>query len=132
MKIYNWGNELMATKDVISFQLRIPSGLRRQLERAAKKNNRSANSEAVDRLTRSLQQDQEGTSKPEASPLDKGVSMAEARELIASVAKEAAVEAAVATSQHWFRLVRRHPEQALELIKQWDESETETRIEGHE
>jgi hypothetical protein len=42
------------TMEIVQFKLRITEGLRRQIEREAKKNNRSANNEAVARLERSF------------------------------------------------------------------------------
>jgi hypothetical protein len=42
------------TSEFTQFKLRIRYGLRRQIEKEAKKNNRSANNEAVDRLEKSF------------------------------------------------------------------------------
>lgn len=42
------------TTEVVQFKLRITEGLRRQIERSAKQNNRSANAEAADRLEKSF------------------------------------------------------------------------------
>jgi hypothetical protein len=39
----------------VQFKLRIRLGLRRQIEKAAKQNNRSANAEAVERLEKSFE-----------------------------------------------------------------------------
>jgi hypothetical protein len=63
----------MATKDNISFQLRIPPGLRRQLQRAAKKSGRSTNTEAVERLLASFSDEGvgEGALPDQALSLDK-------------------------------------------------------------
>jgi hypothetical protein len=122
---------MAASKDVIGVKLRFPKGLLRQLEREAKKNNRSANAEAVERLTRSFTSDSTGVGKSTLDVPPGSFVLDEMHTLIRDAASQAGKEAAEGALSMVFKfvddLVKRtegetpaHDVQAEESTPQYD------------